>query len=97
MTPGEVQDCWDGNAKELRVLDQGLYKGQYVGLVRMAYTHAVMVLDFDTANPITRWCYESRFQANKALAEWSGIDDPSGDWIVQKPGDRKRVKGPFDE
>ncbi len=64
-----------------------LATGELAGVYDYLYT-AGLVVGIDPVGWRTRFCYETRFQAEQALEQWDGRGDPPGNWIKQKPEDR---------
>ena len=66
-----------------------LESGQWIAVQPMLYTSGLFVLNSDpTSGWRTRYCYEKRLDALKALTHWDGGGDPPGPWIKQKPEER---------
>ena len=61
--------------------------GEFAGIYDYMFT-AGIVVGIDATGWRTRYCYESREQAEAALEQWDGRGDPPGPWIKQKPEDR---------
>ena len=63
--------------------------GDWAGVLDMMFTYGLMV-GCDTSGFRTRFCYEHRADASKALMDWNGEGDPPGLWIKEKGrgGDR---------
>ena len=61
--------------------------GEVAGLHQMLYTTG-LVVGLGEHGYRTRFCYETRQQAQDALDAWDGVGDPPGPWIKEKPSDR---------
>ena len=61
--------------------------GELAGVSDMIFTTA-LVVGIDEIGYKTRYCYELRSDAETALREWTGVGDPPGPWVKQKPEDR---------
>lgn len=63
--------------------------GKYVGLMRMLTTIGLLVMDEEQW--FTRYCYKPEDVSHALIAAhyWDGEGDPPGNWLVQKPGDRR--------
>ena len=61
--------------------------GEIAGLHQMLYTCG-LVVGLNDFGWRTRFCYESKEEAQKALDAWDGRGDPPGPWIKSKPDDR---------
>lgn len=61
--------------------------GRCTGIMKMLFTYGLFV-GLDEYGTSTRFCYDSRKEAEQALATWDGQGDPPGNWIKQKPEDR---------
>lgn len=57
--------------------------GKYCGLCRFIYTTG-LVVGLNAAGYERRYCYENFADAASALAEWTGVNHPSGPWIKRK-------------
>ncbi len=66
-------------------MDEGLLKprplggGRYAALLRLNFTHAIVVGRI--GNLVTyddRWCYSTRAAAEEALEAWDGKGEPTG-------------------
>lgn len=64
-----------------------LPSGEWAGVLDYLFT-AGLVIGLDQTGWRTRYCYEHRADAEKALEAYSGDGDPIGPWIKQKPEDR---------
>ena len=64
-----------------------LSTGEQAGISDYAYT-AALVVGLCEGGYRTRYCYETRAQAEAALQAWDGTGDPPGPWIKQKPEER---------
>jgi hypothetical protein len=65
----------------------------WVGLFDFLFTTAIIVGKMgDTLNIYDRWCYHSREDAQKALDNWNGIDEPEG-WHRHPSSGRRRQNG----
>jgi hypothetical protein len=53
------------------------------GVTRMIYTTG-LVYGIDRYSYKGRYCFETMAVAVQSLNEWSGADDPPGDWIKHK-------------
>ena len=62
-----------------------LATGEWAGVMNMIYTCGILV-GLDESGYKTRFCYETRKEAEAALAQWDGNGDPPGNWIKQKGG-----------
>ena len=70
--------------------------GRYGCIIRMAYTHAVVVGQIgDQIGYDDRWCYATCEAAVAALAAWDGNGEPRG-WI-RHPASGRRVSQSPDE
>lgn len=74
--------------------DQGYTNITFIGgkcyaIFRFIFTTG-LVVGIDSVGYESRYCYHSHIDAVKALDEWDGTGDPSGNWIKQKGvnGDR---------
>jgi hypothetical protein len=57
------------------------------GILRQILTWGIAVgVDLDLYT--TRYCYEHEEDARAALRDWTGVGDPPGPWIKQKPENR---------
>ena len=74
---------WRSFYSPIRVLPTGVN----AGVQDMAYTAGLFV-DMNESGYRTRYCYETRAEAEAALEAWDGNGDPPGPWIKQKPEDR---------
>lgn len=69
-----------------------LLSGECAGVRNMIYTVALCV-GLDEFCYRTRFCYETRAEAETALAGWDGTGDPPGPWIKEKGAvERLRTK-----
>jgi hypothetical protein len=67
--------------------------GELAGVSKYMFTHGLdMGVEPDFWR--TRWCYNTRFEAEKALEIWDGTGDPPGLWIKQKPEERRGPGSP---
>lgn len=71
----------DSGYIELRTLPTG----QIAGLLRYAFTWAVVV-GLDRYGYERRYCYEYPADALRDLREWDGTGHPSGPWVKCKGG-----------
>ena len=62
----------------------------YCGLTRMMYTTGLCV-NLKSHGYYGRYCYETFFEAAKALVNWDGTGDPDDNWIKYKGGDGERA------
>lgn len=60
---------------------------EWAGVMNMVYTCGLFV-GIKEFGYRTRYCYETRREAEAALEAWNGDGDPPGMWIKQKPEDR---------
>ena len=58
--------------------------GEYAGVMQMCYTYGLFV-GLDDCGYRTRFCFETRAEAEEALRDWDGNGWPPGYWIKQKP------------
>ena len=61
--------------------------GELAGIQDYMFTAGV-VIGIDPVGWRTRFCYETRAEAEQTLAAWDGNGDPPGNWIKQKPEER---------
>lgn len=61
--------------------------GEVAGLQQMLFTTGLFI-GLTEYSWRTRFCYEHRNEAQKALDAWDGKGDPPGPWIKEKPSDR---------
>lgn len=59
-----------------------LPSGECAGVMNMMFTAGLFVGLGNFYR--TRFCYPTRADAEKALAEWDGLGDPPGPWIKEK-------------
>ena len=52
-------------------------------LCRFAFTVG-LVIGINSVGYYGRYCYDNLAEATKAIEEWDGTGDPSGDWIKYK-------------
>lgn len=57
--------------------------GEWCAVIDMITTVA-LCRGCDEAGYTSRFCYEYRHEAEKALKEWDGEGDPPGPWIKEK-------------
>lgn len=62
-------------------------KGELCGVRDYLFTAAICI-GLDSWGMRTRYCYETRTEAEIALKHWDGNGDPLGQWIKQKPEER---------
>lgn len=55
----------------------------HCGLTRMFFTSA-LCYGLDEKSYVGRYCYHTMSEARKALDEWDGSGDPTGNWIKHK-------------
>lgn len=74
--------------------DQGYTNINFIGgkcyaILRFIFTTG-LVVGIDSVGYESRYCYSNHIDAVKALEEWDGTGDPTGNWIKQKGlgGDR---------
>lgn len=65
-----------------------LPNGEWIALYRFLFTWGI-ILGLDEIGYKRRFCYKNINDALNAVANWNGENDPPGDWIVEKPGDRQ--------
>ena len=66
--------------------------GECLGLTPMIFTTAVVLVESDYAAKAARrelgyrrrFCYEHKWDAWRAAAEWDGQGDPPGFWVKEK-------------
>lgn len=68
--------------------ERELPTGKRAGVARMLFTFGLFVGINKRGDYESRYCYEHRDDALKALAAWDGKDDPTGPWITHKPSGR---------
>jgi hypothetical protein len=59
--------------------------GEWAALRPMVYTTALCV-GLDESSYARRFCYTNGLAAILALAQWDGVGDPPGPWLVEKGG-----------
>lgn len=57
--------------------------GKMYGIYRFIFTTG-LVVGIDEVGYESRYCYKHHNDAVKALNDWDGIGDPSGNWIKHK-------------
>lgn len=62
-----------------------LKTGECAGIIRFVYTWGICV-GISNFGYKTRFCFDEKEEALKALSEWTGFKDPPGNWIKQKGG-----------
>lgn len=88
-------------AKELTAEDIARLRNEYeflylkerklCAITRMAYTWALIV-DLDAVGYKHRYCYESLWDARRAMDKWSGVGEPYG-WHRDPTTGRRRPDG----
>jgi hypothetical protein len=59
--------------------------GEWAALRGMAFTVAICI-GLDESGYARRFCYPDALSALLALAQWDGVGDPPGPWLVEKGG-----------
>jgi hypothetical protein len=78
MTPAEIE------ALEYE-FPRLLPTGEWAALQRMFVTVGLFI-GIDKFGYTRRFCYPDALSALLALAEWDGVGDPPGPWLVEKGG-----------
>jgi hypothetical protein len=69
--------------------------GRWAAVCPKMFTHAIIAgRMFDTVRIDEHWCYSTRGEAERALAEWSGDGEPDG-WFRHPASGRRVNQGEF--